>query len=140
MEQIAQPEVVPRPAGGKPAKAPAWWSRLWREVKIHRHSYMHLAPYMSLFFLFTVIPVAIALFISFTYFNLLEFPKFIGWQNYARLFLEDDIFLISVKNTIIFAAITGPVSYVACFLFAWIINEMSPKVRAFMTLVFYAPS
>lgn len=140
MEPIAQPEAVPRPAGGKPAKAPAWWSRLWRQIKVHRHSYVLLAPYMSLFFLFTVIPVAISLFISFTYFNLLEFPKFIGWQNYARLFLEDDIFLISVKNTIIFAAITGPVSYVACFLFAWIINEMSPKVRAFMTLVFYAPS
>lgn len=99
-----------------------------------------MAPYMLLFALFTVLPVIMSIIISFTYFNMLEFPKFIGWQNYTRLFLEDDIFLIAIKNTMIFAAITGPISYLACFLFAWIINEMTPKWRAFMTLVFYAPS
>lgn len=71
---------------------------------------------------------------------MLEFPKFIGWQNYSRLFLEDDIFLIAVKNTLLLATITGPISYIACFIFAWLINELSPKLRAFMTLVFYAPS
>lgn len=48
--------------------------------------------------------------------------------------------LIALKNTLLFAVITGPVSYIACFLFAWIINELSPKIRAVMTLVFYAPS
>lgn len=99
-----------------------------------------MAPFMILFGLFTVLPVAMSLLISFTYFNMLEFPKFIGWQNYSRLFLEDDIFLIAIKNTLLFAAITGPLSYMACFIFAWIINDMRPKVRAFMTLVFYAPS
>jgi multiple sugar transport system permease protein len=78
--------------------------------------------------------------ISITYFNMLQFPRFIGWQNYARLFLEDDVFLIALKNTILFAAITGPISYMACFVFAWIINDLRPKMRAFMTLVFYAPS
>ena len=70
---------------------------------------------------------------------MLEFPRFIGWDNYSRLFLNDDVFLIALKNTLLFAVITGPVSYIACFLFAWIINELSPKIRAFMTLVFYAP-
>ncbi len=71
---------------------------------------------------------------------MLELPKFVGWENYSRLFLNDDIFMIALKNTFLFAVITGPVSYIACFIFAWIINELSPKVRAFMTLVFYAPS
>lgn len=101
---------------------------------------MLLAPYMILFAVFTVLPVIMSMVLSFTYFNMLEFPKFIGWHNYSRLFLEDDIFLIAIKNTILFAVITGPVSYIACFVFAWIINELSPKLRAFMTLVFYAPS
>ncbi|REK54830.1 MAG: sugar ABC transporter permease [Thermobacillus sp.] len=109
-------------------------------MKLHKHSYILMAPYMLLFFSFTVLPVFMSLLISFTYFNMLEFPRFIGWQNYARLFLEDDVFLIAVKNTLLFAAITGPVSYMACFIFAWIINELGPKLRAFMTLVFYAPS
>ena len=99
-----------------------------------------MSPYMLIFFTFTVIPVVISLALSFFYFNMLEFPRFVGWQNYSRLFLNDDVFMIALKNTFMFAVVTGPVSYIACFLFAWIINELSPKVRAFMTLVFYAPS
>ena len=71
---------------------------------------------------------------------MLEPPTFVGWKNYIKLFLEDDIFLISLKNTLIFAVITGPVSYILCLLFAWIINEFSGKLRAFLTLIFYAPS
>ena len=99
-----------------------------------------MAPYMLLFAAFTILPVVMSIIISFTYFNMLEYPKFIGWQNYSRLFLEDDVFLTAIKNTLLFAAITGPISYLACFIFAWIINELSPKLRALMTLIFYAPS
>ncbi|MBO7743612.1 sugar ABC transporter permease [Paenibacillus sp. MWE-103] len=99
-----------------------------------------MSPYMLLFAVFTVLPVIMSVVISFTYFNMLEFPRFIGWQNYSRLFLEDDVFLIAIKNTILFAVITGPLSYMACFVFAWIINDLRPKLRAFMTLIFYAPS
>lgn len=95
---------------------------------------------MLIFFTFTVIPVVFSLILSFFYFNMLEFPRFVGWQNYSRLFLNDDIFMIALKNTFIFAIITGPVSYIACFFFAWVINELSPKIRAVMTLIFYAPA
>jgi len=56
-------------------------------------------------------------------------PKWVGWQNYLTLFLEDEVFLIAVKNTLFFAAITGPLSYVMCFVAAWLINELNPKVR-----------
>lgn len=118
----------------------SWWSWKFQEMKASKHSYVLLAPYMLLFLMFTVIPVVISIILSFTYFNMLEFPRFIGWQNYTRLFLEDDVFLIAIKNTLLFAIITGPISYIACFVFAWIINELTPKWRAFMTLIFYAPS
>ncbi len=70
---------------------------------------------MILFFLFTVIPVVLSFLLSFFYFNMLEFPRFIGWDNYSRLFLNDDVFLIALKNTLLFAVITGPISYIACF-------------------------
>lgn len=109
-------------------------------IRRNRVCYYMIAPYFILFFLFTVLPVVISIALSFTYFNMLEFPTFIGWQNYIKLFLEDDIFLISLKNTLIFAVVTGPISYILCLLFAWIINEFSGKVRAFLTLIFYAPS
>jgi multiple sugar transport system permease protein len=116
------------------------WARTWKEMKRSKHYYILMSPYMIIFFMFTVIPVVFSLGLSFFYFNMLEAPRFVGWQNYSRLLLDDDVFMIAVKNTFLFAFITGPISYFACFLFAWIINELSPKVRAFMTLVFYAPS
>ncbi|SDE26032.1 multiple sugar transport system permease protein [Paenibacillus sp. UNCCL117] len=115
-------------------------SVLLQDIWANRHSYVLMGPYMLLFFLFTVLPVALSLLVSFTYFNLLEFPKWVGWDNYTRLFLEDDVFLIAIKNTFLFAFITGPVSYLACFIFAWLINELPTRIRALMTLVFYAPS
>ncbi len=110
------------------------------KIKKNKSSYMMIAPYFILFFLFTVLPVIMSVFFSFTYYNMLEMPTFIGWKNYIKLFLEDDIFLVSFKNTMILAVVTGPVSYILCLLFAWIINEFKGWVRALLTLVFYAPS
>jgi len=114
--------------------------KLWYQMKRNKSCYIMLAPYFILFFLFTVLPVLASMALSFTYFNMLEWPTFNGWNNYIKLFLEDDIFLISLKNTLIFAVVTGPVSYVLCLLFAWIINEFNSKVRTLLTLIFYAPS
>jgi multiple sugar transport system permease protein len=71
---------------------------------------------------------------------MLEFPKFIFLDNYIRLLLDDDIFLLAIKNTFIFAFATGPLSYVLSFMMAWFINELSPKMRAVVTLIFYAPT
>ena len=109
-------------------------------IKKNRQSYVLMAPYFILFFTFTVLPVAMAVVLSFTSFNMLQFPQFVGWENYVRLFLENEVFIIALQNTLIFAVVTGPLSYVMCFVFAWVINELSPKIRAFMTVVFYAPS
>jgi len=99
-----------------------------------------MAPYFLLFFTFTVLPVLVSVVFSTTSFNMLQTPQFEGWGNYTRLFWEDELFIIAIRNTIIFAVITGPVSYLACFLFAWVINELPRVPRAFMTLIFYAPS
>ncbi len=113
---------------------------VWQEMKRHKVAYLFLLPFMTIFLMFTVIPVLMSIALSFSYYNMLEPPRWIGWQNYIRLFLMDDVFLIAVKNTFLFAAITGPLSYIACLLFAWMINELRPRLRAFLTLVFYAPS
>lgn len=113
---------------------------LWTSIRRSKASYLMMAPYFILFFFFTVLPVLMSVFLSFTYYNMLEPPEFVGWANYVKLLLDDDIFLISLKNTLLFAVITGPVSYMLCLLFAWIINEFQPKMRAFLTLIFYAPS
>ena len=112
------------------------------EIKRNKIAYFMIAPFMLVFILFTVLPVGLSLVLSFTNFNMLEFKwdMFVGIKNYTRLFFEDDIFLLACKNTLVFAAITGPVSYVLSFLVAWFINELSPRIRAIVTLIFYAPS
>ena len=116
------------------------WQYLKEDLHRCRTCYVMLAPYFILFFIFTVLPVAASVVISFTDFNMLEVPHFVGWKNYIKLILDDDVFKKAFKNTIIFAVITGPLSYMMCFLFAWIINEFKGKLRAFLTLIFYAPS
>lgn len=114
--------------------------RLRREIFVKRQYYYLVAPYTILFFIFTVVPVLISLVLSFTNFNLLEFPDFVGWENYMRLFVDDENFMTAIKNTLILAVVTGPISYLAAFGFAWLINELRPRLRSFMTLIFYAPS
>ena len=116
----------------------AQWT--WKEMKRNKVAYLMVAPYMLLFTLFTVLPVVLSIFISFTDFNMLQVPNIVWLDNYVRLFLDDDIFLIAAKNTFIFAASVGPASYRMSLMVAWFINELSPKIRAVVTLIFYAPS
>ena len=116
----------------------AQWT--WKEMKRNKVGYFMVAPFMILFLVFTVVPVFLSIFLSFTDFNMLQMPHWVGGSNYIRLFLDDDIFITACKNTLIFAAVTGPVSYILSLLIAWFINELPPKVRALVTLIFYAPS
>jgi multiple sugar transport system permease protein len=116
----------------------AQWT--WKEIKRNKVAYFMVAPYMLIFCCFTVLPVLLSIVISFTDFNLLQMPNIVWVDNYIRLFLDDDIFMTACQNTLIFAAIVGPVSYLMSLLIAWFINELSPKIRAVVTLIFYAPS
>ncbi|MBQ4504745.1 MAG: sugar ABC transporter permease [Firmicutes bacterium] len=112
----------------------------WFLVRKNKTAYFMVLPFMFIFVLFTVVPVVASLFLSFTQFNMLEAPKFIFMDNYITLFLDDELFITALKNTLIFAAVTGPVSYLLSFVVAWFINELPPKIRAIVTLIFYAPS
>lgn len=108
--------------------------------KRHKYKYLLIAPFAITFILFTLIPIIMSIVLSFTSFNMVKAPTFTGLTNYINLLVRDDVFLIAVKNTLLFALITGPVSYIMCFLFAWMINELPPIPRSVLTLVFYAPS
>lgn len=109
-------------------------------LKRYRNQYLMILPFGIIFFLFTVLPVAASIVLSFTSFNMTSMPTFVGLKNYVGLIVEDEVFLTALKNTMVFALITGPLSYIMCFIFAWLINELPRIPRAIMTLVFYAPS
>lgn len=112
----------------------------FKKIKANRTLYTMMAPFLLIFFVFTVIPVFVSFGLSFTSYDMLQFPRFIGLDNYISLFLYDDVFLTALRNTFILAIITGPLSYLLAFFFAWLINELPRKLRWFMTLIFYAPS
>ncbi len=112
----------------------------WKKAKMMKNCYLFLLPYAVLFTLFYIVPLVTSIFYGFTYYNILESPKFIGLQNYINLILQDDVFLIAIRNTFIIAAITGPIGYMLSFMSAWFINELPSWLRAIAIVCFYAPS
>ncbi len=128
---------VKKPVARKDLSKAAW---TWKEMKKNWVAYAMLAPYYIVFLLFTIVPVIVSLVLSFFEFNMIEPPVWVGIDNYTRLFLADDLFVTACKNTLIFASIIGPVSYILSFCVAWFINELGPKLRAVVTLIFYAPN
>ena len=101
--------------------------------------YAFLMPFLVLFAIFVIVPVGVAMYYSLTNYNMIQAPKFVGLSNYAQLILDDDVFLISLKNTLLLAVVTGPLGYFASFLMAWIITLVK-KGRGFFSMAFYAPS
>ena len=99
-----------------------------------------IAPYFALFLVFMIIPVIISLPMGFTNFNMAQFPRWVGLSNFYSLFLEDEVFLKAIENTLVFAVVTGPISYILCFILAWLINELPGPLKTVFTFVFYAPT
>lgn len=99
-----------------------------------------LAPFMIFFFVFTILPIFSSIALSFTSYDMISSPKFIGIDNYRRMIVDDATFSVTVKNTLIFAIISGPLGFLLSFVLAWFVNEFTPKVRALLSFMFYAPS
>ncbi|HHY24171.1 MAG TPA: sugar ABC transporter permease [Clostridiaceae bacterium] len=110
-------------------------SKGWHKYRI---GIMFSAPFLILFFIFTVVPVFTAMGLSLTNYNMIQKPSFTGITNFRLLFTDDRVFLIALKNTFIFACITGPLGYIMSFMMAWVINQL--HFRNMFSLAFYAPS
>lgn len=109
-----------------------------RDLKEYIQGTLFILPFMLLFAVFVVVPVFVSLYISLTDYDMLRSPNFVGIENYRTLFLDDDIFQLSVKNTLLFSVISGPIGLFASFILAWLINRM--KFRNMYAIAFYAPS
>lgn len=121
-----------RPGRRRPGSVRAFFRR-------HGASYLFVLPFVVLFLVFYVAPVLVSMGLSFTYFNVLQPPRWVGLANYVSLFLADDVFVIAIANTLKFALFTGPLGFVLSFLFAWLITSTG-RARIPYTLVYYAPS
>ncbi len=107
----------------------------------NKSAYVFLAPYLILFTTFIIVPTLIAVALSFTNFNTIETPSFIGFLNYINLLTRDEIFMQYVlPNTIMYALIVGPGGYALSFLLAWALAQLSKGPRTILALIFYSPS
>lgn len=112
--------------------------RLTMRHKYNLYGYGFMSVFFVLFFVFTIIPVFQAIYQSFTQYDMINPAKFVGLNNYKLLFMDDDVFILAIKNTMIFACITGPVCFLLSFFLAWVINQL--KGKTLFALGFYAPS
>lgn len=117
-----------------------------QKVKRHRsHSnragYAFTAPYAILFTIFILAPVVMAVILSFTNFNAIQKPKFVGFLNYINLITSDDTFMKYVlPNTVKYALIVGVGGYILAFLLAWALSNLTKWPRTILALVLYSPS
>jgi len=115
-------------------------SNLSRSRSKQAQALILLVPFMFFFFVFTILPIVTSMFLSFFSFDMINPIKFVGFDNYLRMIAGDDIFPIVLKNTLVFAIITGPCGFLLSFILAWFINEFKPFVRTLLSFMFYAPS
>ena len=112
-----------------------------RFTKEDGKAYLMLLPYIILFSTFILVPVIIAMGLSFTYFDVINEPTFTGLLNYITLFTQDEVFLKYVlPNTFLYALIVGPGGYVISFLLAWMLAQIQPLPRTILALCIYTPS
>ena len=109
--------------------------------KGNRTTVIFLLPYVLMFTIFIVLPVIVAMFLSFTYFNGGSEMKFTGFTNYIFIFTHDQYFMRTIlPNTILFAICVGPGGYALSFLLAWVLSQIAKLPRTIMTLIVYSPS
>ncbi len=97
-------------------------------------------PFLIFFFTFTVLPILSSIVLSFTSFDMISTPSFVGIDNYMRMFIQDEVFAIVLKNTIALAVVVGPAGFLLAFMLAWLVNEFPTGVRTVLSFMFYAPT
>jgi len=116
-------------------------SKLKKWYQKEGSAYGFLSMYALMFITFIVVPVVVAFILSFTFFDTIQLPRFIGLKNYVVLLTQDEIFMKYVlPNTIKFAVIVGPGGYAMSFLLAWILAQLPKLPRTIMALILYSPS
>lgn len=101
--------------------------------------YTFLLPWLIGFLGLTLGPMIYSLYLSFTKYNLFADPKFVGFDNYVRMFTEDPQFLQSVQITLVYVLVGTPVKLAAALGIAMLLNYRN-RGTGFFRSSFYAPS
>jgi len=110
-----------------------------RQRRENLAGYGFLIPWLAGFLGLTVIPMVYSLYLSFTSYNIFSPPKWIGLDNYIRLFTNDPNFIQSAQVTLIYVLVGTPITLIAALLVAMLLNYRD-KGSGFFRSAFYAPS
>jgi len=100
--------------------------------------FLFICPWLIGFLIFTAGPMIASLFLSFHRYDLAS-TKFVGVENYRRLFVEDPLFWKSLTNTLVYALVTVPLGIVGSLSIALLLNQPVKGQKLFRTC-FYLPS
>ena len=104
-------------------------------------SYLLLLPYIILFTTFILVPVLMTVYLSFTYFDVINPAEFTGLLNYITLLTQDEVFAKFVfPNTFLYALIVGIGGYILSFFIAWMLSQLQALPRTILALCIYTPS
>ncbi len=111
-----------------------------RKIKFN-DAYFFIIPYFLIFFTFVIALIVISVILSLTYYDTINFPSFVGLRNYINLFTQDSDFMqYALPTTIKYALIIGPGGYIISFFMAWLLSQISHKVRTVLAIILYSPS
>ncbi len=101
--------------------------------------YIFIGPWLIAFLAFTAIPFVTSLVLSFTDYNMLSSPVYVGLDNYIRLFTKDRLFLTALTVTLKFVFISIPLRLAFALAVAMIMNRESKAVPLYR-VIYYLPS
>ena len=101
--------------------------------------FLFILPWLAGFLIFQLYPLAASLYYSFTDYNIINTPKFIGLKNYITMFTKDEYFLQSLKVTFIYALIAVPAKLAFALFIAMVLNMKLRMINFFRT-IYYLPS
>lgn len=105
------------------------------------HGWAFVAPYALIFSIFILVPVILAVILSFTNFDAVQWPDFVGFLNYITILTGDETFMkYTLPNTVIYAVVVGIGGYVLSFILAWALCNLSKVPRTICALILYSPS
>lgn len=99
--------------------------------------YLFIAPWLIGFFGLTAYPMFLSLYYSFTNYTLLEPVKWVGFNNYTRIFMDDTRFTTSVKVTFQYVLASVPLKLIAALLVAVVLNKAIKGLSFYRTAIYF---
>ncbi|SHF78102.1 multiple sugar transport system permease protein [Caldanaerobius fijiensis DSM 17918] len=105
------------------------------EKREQRLFYIFIAPWIIGFIVFTLYPLLSSLYLSFTQYDIVNAPKYVGLQNFKDLF-HDELFYRSIKATLYYTLVSVPVGLILSICVALLVNQKVPGQRFFRTAIY----